>query len=60
MTILLSVGLVTAIEISNRLSVNVLLPDMQGNVAASADDNQLGRNPLQPRLSLFLWLLPHG
>jgi MFS transporter, DHA2 family, multidrug resistance protein len=38
MTILLSVGLVTAIEISNRLSVNVLLPDMQGNVAASSDD----------------------
>jgi len=38
MTILLSVGLVTAIEISNRLSVNVLLPDMQGNVAANADE----------------------
>ncbi|MGB7435802.1 MAG: MFS transporter [Candidatus Acidiferrum sp.] len=38
MAILLSVGLVTAIEISNRLSVNVLLPDMQGNVAASSDD----------------------
>jgi MFS transporter, DHA2 family, multidrug resistance protein len=38
MTIMLSVGLVTAIEISNRLSVNVLLPDMQGNVAASADE----------------------
>ncbi len=37
MAILLSVGLVTAIEISNRLSVNVLLPDMQGNVAASSD-----------------------
>src|SRR5271157_3786350 len=34
MTILLSVGLVTAIEISNRISVNILLPDMQGNVAA--------------------------
>jgi len=38
MTILLSVGLVTAIEISNRLSVNVLLPDLQGNVAADSDE----------------------
>src|SRR5271156_3755057 len=37
MAILLSVGLVTAVEISNRLSVNVLLPDMQGNVGASSD-----------------------
>jgi MFS transporter, DHA2 family, multidrug resistance protein len=37
MTILMSAGLVTAIEISNRLSINVLLPDMQGNVAASSD-----------------------
>src|SRR5271168_5368322 len=37
MAILLSVGLVTAIEVSNRLSVNVLLPDMQGNVGASSD-----------------------
>ncbi|MGD0403773.1 MAG: MFS transporter [Candidatus Acidiferrales bacterium] len=37
MAILLSVALVTAIEISNRLSVNVLLPDMQGNVGASSD-----------------------
>jgi MFS transporter, DHA2 family, multidrug resistance protein len=37
MAILLSVGLVTAIEVSNRLSVNVLLPDMQGNVGASPD-----------------------
>jgi DHA2 family multidrug resistance protein len=36
--ILLSIGLVTAIEISNRLSINVLLPDMQGNVAASSDE----------------------
>jgi MFS transporter, DHA2 family, multidrug resistance protein len=36
--ILLSVGLITAIEISNRLSINLLLPDMQGNVAASADE----------------------
>src|SRR5277367_1084581 len=36
--ILLSVGLVTAIEISNRLSINVLLPDLQGNVAGSSDD----------------------
>src|SRR5208283_1336754 len=37
LTILLSVGLVTAIEISNRISINILLPDMQGNVAASSD-----------------------
>jgi MFS transporter, DHA2 family, multidrug resistance protein len=38
LAILLSVGLVTAIEISNRISINVLLPDMQGNVAASTDE----------------------
>jgi MFS transporter, DHA2 family, multidrug resistance protein len=38
MIILLSVGLVTAIEISNRLSINVLLPDLQGNVAADVDE----------------------
>ena len=38
MLILLSGGLVTGIEISNRLSINVLLPDMQGNVAGSPDD----------------------
>jgi DHA2 family multidrug resistance protein len=38
MVILLSIGLVTAIEIANRLSINVLLPDMQGNVAASSDE----------------------
>jgi MFS transporter, DHA2 family, multidrug resistance protein len=37
MIIMLSVGLVTAIEISNRLSVNVILPDLQGNVAADSD-----------------------
>jgi DHA2 family multidrug resistance protein len=36
--ILFSVGLVTAIEISNRVSINVLLPDLQGNVAGSSDD----------------------
>lgn len=36
--ILLSVGLVTAIEVSNRLSINVLLPDLQGNVAGTSDD----------------------
>lgn len=35
---LLSVGLVTGVEISNRLSINVLLPDMQGNVAANSDE----------------------
>src|ERR1700691_3406026 len=38
MAILLSVGMVTAIDISNRLSINVFLPDMQGNVGASSDD----------------------
>lgn len=38
MAILLSIGLIAAIEISNRLSINVLLPDLQGNVAASSDD----------------------
>src|SRR5580692_27765 len=36
--ILLTVGMVTAIEISNRLSINVFLPDMQGNVGASSDE----------------------
>src|SRR6204780_4029363 len=36
--ILLSVGMVAAIEISNRLSINVFLPDMQGNVGASSDE----------------------
>jgi MFS family permease len=36
--ILLSVGLVTAIEISNRLSINVLLPNLQGNVAGTSDE----------------------
>jgi hypothetical protein len=38
MIILFGVGLVTAIEIANRLSINVLLPDLQGNVAGSSDD----------------------
>src|SRR5580698_2456265 len=37
MLILLSIGLITGVEISNRLSINVLLPDMQGNVAGSPD-----------------------
>jgi MFS transporter, DHA2 family, multidrug resistance protein len=38
MAMLLSVGMVAAIEISNRLSINVFLPDMQGNVGASSDE----------------------
>src|SRR5271170_5490605 len=38
LAILLTVGMVTAIEISNRLSINVFLPDMQGNVGASSDE----------------------
>jgi MFS transporter, DHA2 family, multidrug resistance protein len=37
MAILLSVGMVAGIEISSRISINVLLPDMQGNVAADSD-----------------------
>ena len=37
MAMLLTVGMVTAIEISNRLAINVILPDMQGNVGASSD-----------------------
>src|SRR5580698_1191039 len=36
--ILLTIGMVAAIEISNRLSINVFLPDMQGNVGASSDE----------------------
>src|SRR6202453_4779991 len=36
--LLLSICLVTAIELSNRISINVLLPDLQGNVAGSSDD----------------------
>ena len=35
---LLSIGLVTAVEVSNRIAVNVFLPDMQGNVGASSDE----------------------
>src|ERR1700727_928127 len=38
LAILLTVGMVAAIEISNRLSINVFLPDMQGNVGASSDE----------------------
>ncbi len=38
LAILLTVGMVTAIEISNRLSINVFLLDMQGNVGASSDE----------------------
>src|SRR5579863_4628918 len=38
LAVLLTVGMVAAIEISNRLSINVFLPDMQGNVGASADE----------------------
>jgi len=36
--IFLAIALVTAVEISNRLSINVILPDMQGNVAATSDE----------------------
>jgi len=38
MAILLSAGLVTAVEVSNRISINALLPDMQGNVGANSDE----------------------
>jgi DHA2 family multidrug resistance protein len=38
LAILLTIGMVAAIEISNRLSINVFLPDMQGNVGASSDE----------------------
>ena len=38
MAMLLTVGMVTAIEVSNRLAINVILPDMQGNVGASSDE----------------------
>src|ERR1700677_4661799 len=33
-----TVGRIAPIEISNRLSINVFLPDMQGNVGASSDE----------------------
>src|SRR6202789_782506 len=38
LAVLLTVGMVAAIEISNRLSINVFLPHMQGNVGASSDE----------------------
>jgi MFS transporter, DHA2 family, multidrug resistance protein len=38
LAVLMTVGMVAAIEISNRLSINVFLPDMQGNVGASSDE----------------------
>jgi MFS transporter, DHA2 family, multidrug resistance protein len=38
LAILLSVGIASGVEISNRLAINVLLPDMQGNVAANSDE----------------------
>jgi MFS transporter, DHA2 family, multidrug resistance protein len=36
--ILLSIGLVAGVELANRVSINVLLPDLQGNVAGNSDD----------------------
>src|SRR5271154_6566002 len=38
LAVLLTVGMFAAIEISNRLSINVFLPDLQGNVGASSDE----------------------
>jgi MFS transporter, DHA2 family, multidrug resistance protein len=35
---LMSVGVVTAVEISNRISINALLPDIQGSVGANSDE----------------------
>lgn len=35
--IVLAAALITSIEISSRISINVILPDMQGNVAADVD-----------------------
>src|ERR1700723_2754448 len=40
--VLLTVGMVAAIEMSNRLSINVFLPDMPGNVGASYDEISCG------------------
>src|SRR5215467_13527884 len=37
LAILLTASLITSVEISNRISINVILPDMQGNVAADVD-----------------------
>src|SRR5580692_4678271 len=36
--VLLTVGMVAAIKSSTRLSINVFIPDMQGNVGASSDE----------------------
>lgn len=36
--ILLGISLANAIEVANRISINVILPDMQGNVAANGDE----------------------
>src|ERR1700678_1212332 len=38
LAVLLTGGIDAAIEIFNRLSINVFLPDMQGNVGASSDE----------------------
>ena len=35
--ILLVAAVIAAVEVSNRMSINVILPDMQGNVAADVD-----------------------
>ncbi len=37
MAFLMTLGLITGVEFAHRVSVNVLLPDMQGNVAADSD-----------------------
>src|ERR1700724_3415158 len=35
---LLSIGMVTAAEVSNRISANVFLPDRQGNLGSRSDE----------------------
>jgi len=36
--IILIIGMIAAVELANRMSINVILPDLQGNVAGSSDD----------------------
>jgi DHA2 family multidrug resistance protein len=38
LAILLTAALITSVEIASRISINVILPDMQGNVAADVDE----------------------
>jgi DHA2 family multidrug resistance protein len=38
LAILLTAALITSIEVASRISINVILPDLQGNVAADVDE----------------------